>query len=615
MTFKAIFDLPRKFNQAILIFFDSIIFITSLWLAFSIRLDRIYLPSDEISILFFLSPITGVSLFLFLGIYRISTRYIVTESFTVIFKGIMYYGLLWPILVFLVQPEYFVPRSIFIINPIIAGAFLLSIRFFLFTIFSNYLNSAQINLIIFGAGRAGREIAKALKNSADFKAVAFVDDNPNLLKTEINGLRVHSREDIVKLKSKFHNLEIILSVDSLSLKDRSILLNELRVHMLPIKTYPSFSQFLNSDFTFKRNRINLKDLLGRRTINPDKNLLKKNIQDKNVLVTGAGGSIGSELSRQIINNNARRLVLLEINEFNLYSIENELKDLSLECEIIPILGSILDYELMVRICKEYSIDTFFHAAAYKHVPMVEKNIIYGTKNNVIGTLETVKAVINSEVSNYVFISSDKAVRPTNVMGASKRYSELIVQVYSNINTKIDFAIVRFGNVLGSSGSVVPLFQKQIAAGGPVTVTDKRITRFFMSISEAVSLVIQSSAIGGGRGKVFLLDMGEPIKIDDIARKMIKLSGHGIYSETYSNDDIEIIYTGLRPGEKLYEELLIGSNSEKTTHPQIYQSIEDSISNEELSESLKKIMIGIESNNAIKIIHEFEKHVFGYKKMH
>ncbi|NHB62933.1 polysaccharide biosynthesis protein, partial [Photorhabdus sp. RW14-46] len=449
-----------------------------------------------------------------------------------------------------------------------------------------------------GAGESGRQLLPILREHREFNPIAFVDDNAKLHNLSIHGVYVFPPEKITFLVEKFHIKKILLAIPSAPIPNRKKILEKLQKEHCEILTIPSFNDLVEGKAQINTlKRVSINDLLGREQINPLQHLLSKNIKNKNILVTGSGGSIGSELCRQIITQSPSKIVLFELTEYCLYSIEKELQKINskndLNVTIIPILGDIKDADKTNKIINKFNINTIYHAAAYKHVPLVEMNTIEGVNNNIFGTLSLAKAAINQKVEKFVLISTDKAVRPTNTMGATKRFAELILQAFAKENSYTKFSMVRFGNVLGSSGSVVPLFEKQIENGGPITLTHKDITRYFMTIPEAAQLVIQAGAMGNN-GDVFVLDMGESVKIYDLARKMINLSGLSVKDETTPHGDIEIKITGLRPGEKLYEELLIGDNVSGTNHPRIMTANEVFLTWDKLNPLLNDLKIFCES---------------------
>jgi FlaA1/EpsC-like NDP-sugar epimerase len=449
------------------------------------------------------------------------------------------------------------------------------------------------------------QLASALAHGRDFRSVAFIDDDKSLHKRKANGLRIYPLSSLGYLIERYQVSDVLLAMPSAKRSRISELIRLLEPYAIHVLSMPGLSDIAQGRVTVDAlQEVDIADLLGRDPVAPDQSLLKSTISGKVVMVTGAGGSIGSELCRQIIQLQPLSLILLELSEFGLYAIEKELNHLLTQIkpakpiEIITVLGSVTNAKRMEKVCKIFKVQTIYHAAAYKHVPMVEKNPGEAVWNNIFGTLRAAQAAIKAEVELFVLISTDKAVRPTNTMGATKRFAELILQALSaNIDHKhhTRFTMVRFGNVLGSSGSVVPLFREQIARGGPVTVTDPRIIRYFMTIPEASQLVIQAGALGHG-GDVFVLDMGEPIRILDLAKRMIHLSGLEVKNETHPNGEIDISFTGLRPGEKLYEELLIGDNVSETSHPRIMRAEEQVISWVELEKMLKSLEMATKNDD-------------------
>jgi FlaA1/EpsC-like NDP-sugar epimerase len=453
--------------------------------------------------------------------------------------------------------------------------------------FSDFKKKNLKKVAIYGAGTSGAQLEATLRLSYDYSIEFFIDDNKELWRRSLNDIPIKS---INYLKNNVHKIDqVLIAIPSLKKRNYKKILDKLSEYNISVLTIPSLSEIASGKSKINSLKpILIEDILGRDEIPPDPILLSKSINKKSILITGAGGSIGSELARKILEINPSRLVLLEINEPSLYQIQRELKNKFPEKEIFSILGSASSKKLLENAIRNYRIDLIFHAAAYKHVPLVEENPIIGLENNIFSTLNICEVTKNLKVGKVVLISSDKAVRPTNLMGVSKRISELIFQSYStNIKNSTCFSMVRFGNVLGSSGSVVPLFREQIYKGGPVTITDKDMVRYFMTIEEASYLVIQASALAKG-GEILLLDMGEPIFIKTLAEKMINLSGLRVKNKTNPNGDIEIKYTGKRAGEKLYEELLISAESEKTLHPLIYKARENYINSEILLEELKKL---------------------------
>jgi FlaA1/EpsC-like NDP-sugar epimerase len=465
--------------------------------------------------------------------------------------------------------------------------------------------------LIYGAGSAGMQLVSALAFSARHNPVAFVDDDSSVQGTTVNGLRVYASSHIEELVGKEGISEVLLALPSASYGTRKKILNRLEHLPVHVRMLPGVAELAQGKVRVDDVRdVDIIDLLGRDPVDPDEQLLHANITGKVVMVTGAGGSIGSELCRQIARLAPRQLVLYEHSEFNLYAMESEFRELGMNC--LPVLGSVDNFQRMKRVCEAFDVQTIYHAAAYKHVPIVEKNPVMAIRNNIFGTWTAARAASESGVKTFVLISTDKAVRPTNVMGASKRFAELVLQGMSRQpGQQTRFVMVRFGNVLGSSGSVVPLFSDQIREGGPVTVTHQDIIRFFMTIPEAAQLVIQAGAMGEG-GDVFVLDMGEPVRIMDLARRMIHLSGFHVRDDDNPDGDIEIRVTGLRPGEKLYEELLIGENVTETAHPRIMRASEEELSWQHIERYLVQFDAAIAKNDVEKIRQLLLEAVHGYK---
>jgi len=610
-------NLPRLSKKLIMVFTDSILLIFILWASYSIRLDLWYLPKDDTIRLILIAPIIGIPIFSILGLYKSIIRHIDLKSLGNIFLAVTLYAIIWGLFTFLIQTDFarergfFIevfPRSVLIINWLVALLTIVGIRIFAYLIFSGQIKFSFFNselkrnldnfetnksrVLIYGAGAAGTQLASALFNTNQLHPVGFIDDNIELQGNSINGLKVSSMNDIEDLIINYKVDEVLIAIPSASRSDRFAIIDKLERHPVVVRTLPGLTELAQGKVKIDDLlQVSIKDLLGRKSVEPNELLLGKNITNKSVVVTGAGGSIGSELCRQIIFLKPKTLILFEINELALYSIDKELNNINnhFSMNIYPILGSVNNKDRLSNLFKKFNIDTIYHAAAYKHVPMVEFNNTEGVENNIFGTFNCANAAIDSGVKDFVLISTDKAVRPTNTMGATKRVAELILQAFSTIQNITNFSMVRFGNVLGSSGSVIPLFKKQIIDGGPVTVTDKEIIRYFMTVSEAVELTIQAGAMSTG-GDVFVLDMGKPVKIKDLAEKLIRLSGLKVKDKINPNGDIEIKYTGLRVGEKLYEELLIGDNVSKTENPLIMRAKEDKFSWDELKLMLDKLAL-------------------------
>ncbi len=567
------FSLHRYSKRTIALITDLALCVLCTWFAFFLRLEQFILLKNFNIYPALLSMIIAIPIFWLFGLYHTIFRYtnlsiILTILFSTFVYGILYF------LVIGVYGIQGVPRSIGILQPMILFFAIINSRLFVkFLLNSNYNSRKSFNkknVLVYGAGDAGRQLIISLENNPEFKVIGFLDDNRDLHKRILFGFNIYSPlnlEEIVKTKNV--NL-VFLALPSVNRITRNKIIKILNRYKLTVKTLPSISQIVQGKVSISDIKdLNIDDLLNREEIKPDTRLLNRNINSKTVLVTGAGGSIGSELCRQIVRLKPTKLILLEFNEYGLYKIYEELIQLNKNLEIISLLVNVQDQKKLEEIFELFEVNTVYHAAAYKHVPLVEENICEGVKNNVFSTLAVTKASINKKVSNIVLISSDKAVRPTNIMGASKRLSEICMQsIYQNTkDISSNFSIVRFGNVLESSGSVIPKFKKQIKEGGPVTLTHKDVTRYFMTVTEAAQLVIQAGSMGK-KCEVFVLDMGESIKIKDLIYKMIKLSGFTIKDSKNSNGDIEVKIIGLRSGEKLYEELLIGDNPLKTYHEKI-----------------------------------------------
>jgi FlaA1/EpsC-like NDP-sugar epimerase len=585
--FQTLVHLSRTKKQALMVFFDAFIFILIIYLAFWIRLGYFFHPASnyELLTLIYASPLIGVPIFFSFGLYREVIRYVSFRSLWFIVQAATAYALSWGLIIFMlgIEPA---SRSVILINWALTVLFIVSSRFFVRWFFNGKEDN---NVVIFGAGSAGRQLSTALNYSKEYNPVAFIDDATEIKNHSINGLKTHSPDDLQSLIDKKNVKEVLIAIPSLTRARRREIVNFLEPYPVLVRSLPGVSQLAQGKVKINDLlEIDLRDLLGRKSVNPDIKLFEKNISNKVVMVTGAGGSIGSELCRQIVTLKPKVLVLFEISESALYQIDLELREkFSLDIEIYPVIGSVSDKNRALEICGYHSVQTIYHAAAYKHVPLVENNQSQGVFNNTIGTMFLAESAIASNVETFVLISTDKAVRPTNFMGASKRAAEMVLQALAKLPHNTCFTMVRFGNVLDSSGSVIPLFKKQIKEGGPVTVTHVDIVRYFMMIPEAVELVIQAGAMAKG-GEVFVLDMGDPVRIYDLALKMINLSGLQVRDENNPDGDIEIQYTGLRPGEKLYEELLIDGEFSATENKLIMRTEEEMMSWDNLEPILVKI---------------------------
>ncbi|MFA3760011.1 polysaccharide biosynthesis protein [Yersinia sp. 2466 StPb PI] len=545
------------------------------WGAFWVRLDvdSPFSSTEQWAALAVIIPPT-LLVFIRLGLYRTVLRYVSAKIVTTVFVGVI---LSTGLLVF---GSYFLgvylPRTVSVMFFVFSLVLICGSRLF-FRMLLNYGVRGQIPVVIYGAGASGRQLLPALMQASEYFPIAFVDDNPKLHKAVIHGFTVYPSEKLEYLIGRYGIKKVLLAMPSVSQSQRKAVVGKLENLSCEVLSIPGMSDLVEGRAQISSlKKVSIEELLGRDPVVPDEKLLAKNITGKVVMVTGAGGSIGSELCRQIIIEKPQLLVLFDVSEFSLYSIENDIAAIcrshKIDSEFVALLGSVQNESRLVQVMTNFQVNTVYHAAAYKHVPLVENNVIEGVRNNIFGTLFCAKAAIKSGVEKFVLISTDKAVRPTNTMGATKRMAELVLQALSNEQCHTKFCMVRFGNVLGSSGSVVPLFKKQIAEGGPITLTHKDIIRYFMTIPEAAQLVIQAGAMGQG-GDVFVLDMGDPVKIIDLAKRMVNLSGLSVKSDENPDGDIAIEISGLRPGEKLYEELLIGESVQNTYHPRIMTATE------------------------------------------
>jgi FlaA1/EpsC-like NDP-sugar epimerase len=590
---KLFLDLTRFQKQMVAVAADLVFLPLTFYIAILLRYEAVStLLLMQYAMLLIAAPLISIPIFTRLGLYRAVIRFIDHKIVYVVVLGVSLSVLSLMSMAALTHMTGF-SRAVFGIYWVSAILYMGASRFLARSyLLHTGITSKTVRLAIYGAGQAGTQLASALRSGQEFLPVAFIDDKKELQGATMAGIKVFPSDALPELIAKTGIKEILLAMPSLTKTQQKKILDRLEPLKVKIKVTPPIKSLLRGELRVQDIReVELEDLLGRDQVEPDPRLIASGITGKSVMVTGAGGSIGSELCRQIIRLKPARLILFEMSEYALYSIEQELRalesSLGVELELIPFLGSILEQEKCKKILRTFSVETLYHAAAYKHVPLVEHNPIDGIRNNVFGTLSLAQAAIAAEVKRFVLISTDKAVRPTNVMGSTKRLAELILQALSREQDKTRFCMVRFGNVLGSSGSVVPLFRKQIMAGGPITVTHPEITRYFMSIPEAAQLVLQAGAMGGG-GDVFVLDMGEPVKIVDLAKRMVHLSGLEVKGEHFHEGAIEIQHIGLRPGEKLYEELLIGTNVEGTEHPLIMRAQEAEFSWPVLHDLLKKL---------------------------
>jgi len=612
----------RYVKRSITLAFDFFVLLFSLWLAFSLRLGEFYWPEPSVMVLFAVAPLVAIPVFVKLGLYRAIIRYVSFHSLWVVVKAVSLYALLLSAAVLLGGIEV-VPRSVHIINWLVAllliGGSRMVARWWLAGAFSTKSASQVVRkFVIYGAGSSGMQVLEQLTAKSGMQVVGFIDDEHSLHRRQLGGIKVHPFSHLSRLAEREGVTDVLLAMPSTSRSRRNEIIKLLEPYPVKVLTLPTLAEIAGGDVRVDDIRdVDIEDLLGRDQVLPDSSLMCKNICQKVGMVTGAGGSIGSELCRQIIRLQPKELILFEHSEFALYSIERELQKQIKGTEIVirPVLGSVVDKIRVLQACQLANVQTLYHAAAYKHVPLVEMNPREAIKNNVIGTLNVAESAIESGVRDFILISTDKAVRPTNTMGASKRMAELVLQALSdkcsNDGESTLFTMVRFGNVLGSSGSVIPLFKQQIQQGGPVTVTDPNVIRYFMTIPEASQLVIQAGAMAEG-GDVFVLDMGEPIKIIELAKRMIHLSGLEVLDDNTPQGDIPIVFTGLRSGEKLYEELLIGDNVAGTQHSKIMRANEVCLSWEELSPLLAGLEDAVVSNDDDAIRGILAQAVSGYK---
>ncbi|WP_313472154.1 polysaccharide biosynthesis protein [Stutzerimonas nitrititolerans] len=637
-------SLPRRYKRLIQVATDIVLVWAALWLAFVVRLgdSKSIEPFEGHAWLFGIAPLIAIPFFIRFGMYRAVMRYFGNDALMAIAKAVTLSALLLSLAVYWrTDAPKLIPRSMvfnywWLSLVLIGGLRLVMRQYFMGDWFSpdslmkfKGRDASLPKVAVYGAGAAGNQLVAALRLGRAMRPVAFIDDDPNLFNRTIAGLRVYSPKHIQQMIDETGADEILLAIPSASRGRRREVLETLEPYPLHVRSVPGFMDLASGKVKVEDiQEVDIADLLGRDAVPPQQALFEQCIINKVVMVTGAGGSIGSELCRQILANKPRTLLLFEHSEFNLYSIHIELERTieraSLPVRLVPIMGSIRNSERLLDVMRTWQVETIYHAAAYKHVPMVEHNVAEGVLNNVLGTMNTAQAAVQAGVANFVLISTDKAVRPTNVMGSTKRVAEMILQALSretapvlfgaddavhHVN-KTRFTMVRFGNVLGSSGSVIPRFYQQIRNGGPVTVTHPKITRYFMTIPEAAQLVIQAGSMGQG-GDVFVLDMGQPVKIAELAEKLIHLSGLSVRSEKSPHGDIAIEFTGLRPGEKLYEELLIGDNVSATEHPMIMRADEEYFTWDVLKGLLARLLKAVEDDDYPQVRVLLREAVSGY----
>ncbi|MCU7958631.1 MAG: polysaccharide biosynthesis protein [gamma proteobacterium symbiont of Bathyaustriella thionipta] len=634
LTFRRkLLSLPKRSKRIIMLLLDVQLIWLSVWIGFVLRLGTsgMHNPWHDYTWLYICAPLITLPVFIRLGLYRAVLRYFGHAAVIAILKATVLSSLLLALIVYWYQPAQIVPRS-FVLNYwvtlfILTGGVRVLIRRYLLHNFSSMLadplgdgvvSGKMARVAIYGAGHAGRQLLAALRNSMDKIPVAFIDDDRSIANRVIDGLWVYRPKHVEQMIQETRASELFLAIPSLHPQRRNEIISLLEPYPVHVKTVPGIDEIVSGRASISELReIDIEDLLGRDVVPPVKTLLSSCIFDKTVMVTGAGGSIGSELCRQILQLKPGRLILFELSEYALYRIEHNLRGIcetqSIEVDIQAFLGSVEDRKLMQTLFDSWKVNTVYHAAAYKHVPIVEENVVAGIHNNLLGTYHTALAAISAQVENFVLISTDKAVRPTNVMGASKRFAELVLQGLAQTATGTIFTMVRFGNVLGSSGSVVPKFRSQIEKRGPVTVTHPEVTRYFMTVEEAVQLVIQAGSLGSG-GDVFVLDMGEPVKIADLARRMIHLYGYTVLDQNHPDGDIEIAYTGLRPGEKLFEELLVGADISGTEHPRIMRAREKCIPGDEIEIRMQQIAEACVRMDAAEIIRLLQQSDLEYRPL-
>lgn len=609
---------PRGVKRLVVVAMDVVLSLLATWLAFTLRLDNLNWPDALQLRVYLLAPLLAIPVFIRLGLYRAIFRYTGQAALLTTAKAVAVYGvLLLGVLLWARWDN--VPRSLGVLQPLIflllVGASRAIARFWLAG--WGRAHAGQGRFLIYGAGLSGAQTAAALAMTGQHALLGFVDDDPGKIGRSVNGVSVYASADLPGLVTREGVTDILLALPSVTRDRRNRILETLRYLPVHVRTLPGMADLASGRVTVQDFReLDIEDLLGRDPVPPDATRLASQLAGKVVLVTGAGGSIGSELCRQIVREGPRQLLLLDHSEFGLYSIHQELQVLSagarVDVALVPLLGSATHETRLQEICGHYRPHTVYHAAAYKHVPLVESNPSEGIRNNVFGTLNMARIAQQNGVASFVLVSTDKAVRPTNVMGASKRMAELVLQAMAaQADGGTCFSMVRFGNVLGSSGSVVPLFRKQLAAGGPLTVTHAQVTRYFMTIPEAAQLVLQAGAMAQG-GEVFVLDMGEPVRIIDLARRMVELSGMTVRDGEHPQGDIAIAITGLRPGEKLYEELLIGDNPTPTKHPRIMKAHEHFMSWPELLRQLTELQAAAEAGDAQAIRRVLQACVQGFR---
>ena len=642
---RRVIAIPRYAKKLLAMSADTFLCLLSVWISFYLRLGEFQafsiVSSEPVLITSVASVALAVPIFVLCGLYRAIFRYSGMPAMMTMVRAILIYGVFFSAIFTFMGVEG-VPRTIGLIQPIVVfllvGFSRAAVRIWLGGLYQLEIKKSSLpKVLIFGAGSAGRQLALGMANSHEMHVAGFLDDDDRLHGHVLNGLQIYNPADIEEIANQNGVTNVLLAMPSASRERRNQIIGLLSKIKISVRTLPGLSDIASGKVTLSDVReLDIDDLLGREPVKPNGILLNRSAYNKTVMVTGAGGSIGSELCRQVLKTQPRRLLLVEMSEFALYQIHQEiqsaleLREVSLDedLEVVPLLASVCDEVRMHEIMNTWKPHTVYHAAAYKHVPLVEHNPAEGVRNNVWGTKVCAEAAVRNGVQNFVLISTDKAVRPTNIMGATKRLAEMVLQALNETKSSVDyhstfkasnsvtstrtcFSMVRFGNVLGSSGSVVPLFREQIKNGGPITLTHPDITRYFMTIPEAAQLVIQAGAMGSG-GDVFVLDMGEPVRIFDLASRIVKLSGLTLRDERNPHGDIEIKVTGLRPGEKLYEELLIGDNPKPTQHPRILKAQEKFVPWEQLQGQLHSLNLALSVNDVPLIRSFLQKLVTGYQ---
>lgn len=607
--------LPRKFKILIMLISDLILIPLALWSAIALRLGTVAVPLDNIRWIFFVLPLFTIPIFIKLGLYRAVIRYFDEKILFTIILGMTLSVFILTTIIVMTQ-TLGIPRSSIVIYWVICVMYITLSRYLARGIIrqmERQSNGRKQKVAIYGAGRAGLQTALAMFSSTEYNPVLFFDDSPELQGTSIAGIRVYNPAKAIEMMEANDCYQLLMAIPSAGIMKRQAIIKQFEQKNIQLKIIPGLNAIVDGKVRIETIReVGVEDLLGRDAVPADETLIESSVADKVVMVTGAGGSIGSELCRQILRRKPKTLIILEQSEYSLYSIEREFKSQLTGAEIIPILCDVLRTDEVKTVINKYQVDSIYHAAAYKHVPLVESNIVSGITNNVFGTLSVLKALQDTTVKKFILISTDKAVRPTNIMGATKRIAEMLVQCYASKSKGTVYSMVRFGNVLGSSGSVIPLFKEQIKKGGPITVTHPDITRYFMTIPEAAELVLQAGAMATG-GELFVLDMGEPVKITELAKNMIRLSGFTVRDQDNVDGDIEIKFVGLRPGEKLYEELLIANISSVTEHPRIMKATEEGLETNELIGLIEQMKMCCDQSNDVRAKELIQKMVINYSE--